>query len=134
MIQRIAYQGNQNYRITKEQIDLLESIGMVFEGIFEKRWMERYNLAKAYYEHYGNLDIPQKFRTKNGYEYDEAGTALGAWIAKQRSAYQENPNCKITEGRIALLESIGMTWSIKNNRSEEVIEKPKTYKLVHGKK
>ena len=39
-----------------------------------------YNLAKAYYEHHGNLEIPARFKTINGYEYDENGINLGYWI------------------------------------------------------
>ena len=29
-------------------------------------WMEKYNLAKVYFEHYDNLEIPKFFKTING--------------------------------------------------------------------
>ena len=43
-----------------------------------------YELAKAYYEHHGNLEIPMKFKTINGYEPEENGVNLGTWIYTQR--------------------------------------------------
>ena len=43
-------------------------------------WEDKYNLAKVYYETYGNLEIPVSFKTFNGKDYDENGYALGIWI------------------------------------------------------
>ena len=71
---------------------------------------KKYELAKAYYEHYGNLEMPQRFKTVNGYEYDENGVALGIWIATQRKAYKGQGTNKITEEQIKLLNQIGMKW------------------------
>ena len=31
----------------------------------DSKWEKWYNLAKNYYEHYGSLDIPESFKTKN---------------------------------------------------------------------
>ena len=61
---------------------------MIF-NIHDSKWMKNYNLAKAYYEHHGNLEMPESFKTLNGYEYDENGIALGEWISNQRKAYKE---------------------------------------------
>ena len=91
------------------------------------QWMERYNLAKAYYEHYGNLEVLQKFKTKNGYDYDENGINLGNWISTQQKAYKGVGTSKITEKQIKLLEDIGMVWfrDTTNNRlqQEEITSK-----------
>lgn len=43
-------------------------------------WEQRYLLAKTYYMKYGNLEIPNKFKTMNGIDYSEYGHALGAWL------------------------------------------------------
>ena len=51
-------------------------------------WNKKYNLAKAYYEHYGNSEIPAGYKTINGYEPDENGIALGNWLTNQKSAYK----------------------------------------------
>ena len=48
-------------------------------------WDEMYELAKKYYEKHANLEVSQKFKTNNGYEYDENGKVnLGQWINRQR--------------------------------------------------
>ncbi|MCI5967327.1 MAG: helicase associated domain-containing protein, partial [Tenericutes bacterium] len=94
-----------------------------------KLWMDKYNLAKIYYEHYSNLEIPQTFKTVNGYEYDENGIALGTWVTTQRKAYKGKGSYKITENQIHLLEEIGMKWFseiVDSNLQQELITDEKT--------
>ena len=67
-----------------------------------KKWMKNYKLAKIYYDHYGNLEIPQNFKTTNGYEYDEEGINLGDWISTQRRAYKGQVKNKLTEEQIEI--------------------------------
>ena len=123
--QRQAYKGQGTQKITPTQIKLLEEIGMRFETANRNKiWIEKYNLAKAYFEHYGNLEIPTVFKTTNGQEYDENGIALGQWIANQRNAYKGTCRQKITPDQIKLLEEIGMKWfnnSIDNKFQKELI-------------
>ena len=123
--QRTAYKGDSTNKITPTQIKLLEEIGMSFyTANRNKIWIEKYNLAKAYFEHYGNLEIPTVFKTTNGHEYDENGIALGQWIANQRNAYKGTCRQKITPDQIKLLEEIGMKWfnnSIDNKFQKELI-------------
>ena len=117
--QRQAFKGNSGYKISKEQIELLKEIGMRFETNYkEEEWNKKYELAKAYYEHYGNLEIPQSFKTKNGYEYDENGVALGKWINTQRDAFKGNGRYKISKEQIKLLKEIGMRFETKNYGEE----------------
>ena len=109
--QRQAYKGIGTIKITKEQIELLNQIGMRWDNIDNmQEWMEKYNLAKSYYEHHNNLEIPQSFKTKNGYEYDENGVSLGHWIFNQRKAYKGMGTSKLTKEQIELLNQIGMRW------------------------
>ena len=123
--QRTAYKGDSTNKITPTQIKLLEEIGMRFETANRNKiWIEKYNLAKAYFEHYGNLEIPTVFKTTNGHEYNENGIALGQWIANQRNAYKGTCRQKITPDQIKLLEEIGMKWfnnSIDNKFQKELI-------------
>ena len=67
-----------------------------------KKWMKNYKLANSYYVHHGNLEIPQNFKTKNGYEYDDEGINLGDWISTQRRAYEGQVKNKLTEEQIEI--------------------------------
>ncbi len=87
--------------LSKEQQELLLSIG--YENTREKAWQEYYKLAKRYYEYHGNLEIPYSFKTINGYEYNETGINLGAWVVAQRANY-----FKLSKEKQELLESIGI--------------------------
>jgi len=104
---------------------LLSKIGMRFETKNSTlSWKEMYEYAKIYYEHYNNLQVPAKFRTNDGYTYEENGKiTLGRWIADQRRrASQESE-----KGH--LLTEIGMRFETKNNTLswEEMYEYAKIY-------
>ena len=84
---------------------------MRFEISFHNdQWNKKYELAKAYYNYNGNLEIPVKFKTANGIDYDKNGVSLGIWIACQHTAYNGKGTNKITQEQIKLLEEIGMKW------------------------
>ena len=93
----------------------------------EEEWNKKYKLAKVYYEHYGNLEIPIKFKTINGYEYDENGASLGMWISTQKQSFKGQANNKLDEKQIKLLNQIGMKWFSDNIdikfQKEEINEK-----------
>lgn len=131
--QRMAYKGKGHLKITKEQIRLLEKIEMVLDVQYNN-WLKNYNLAKSYYQHNGNLQIPENFKTINGYEYDEKGIKLGIWIKNQRKAYKGQGTCKITDNQIKLLEEIKMVWfsnsSDQKLQSEIINERNKTKKQI----
>ena len=78
-----------------------------------------YNLARNYYEHYGNLNVPKRFKTSDGITYDKKGVNLGYWISMQRFWYN-----KMVPQRKEKLEKIGF---IKNTL---VYNWPKSYELV----
>ena len=108
-----------------EQGHLLTEIGMRFET---KRntlsWEETYEYAKIYYEHYNNLEVPQKFRTNDGYTYEEDGKiGLGNWISSQRRVTSKESE------KGYLLTKIGMCFETKNSTLswEEMYEYAKIY-------
>lgn len=105
----------RNCKLSNERIEMLKNIGLIFYDSNEEAWMKNYNLAKIYYKHHGNLEIPQKFKTINGYEFDEKGIALGSWICNQRQSYKDKGFGKITEEQIKLLNSIGMRFETNLN-------------------
>ena len=133
--QRQAYKNQGINKITEDKIELLKQIGMRFETKNrEEEWNKKYELAKAYYEHYGDLEVPVRFKTKNGYEYDEDGVALGMWISNQRRAYKNQGINKITEEEIELLKQIGMRFKTNKNEEEwnKKYELAKAYYEYHG--
>ncbi len=104
--QRQYYKGVGG-KLTSEQIELLNQIGMIWERM--DIWLKKYELAKKYYEYHGNLEIPRKFKTLNGYTYDKKGVNLGVWLVVQRQYYQDI-ECKLTSEQINLLNQIGIRW------------------------
>ena len=56
------------------------------------------------------IQIPIKFKTINGYEYDENGISLGMWISTQKQSFKGQTNNKLDEKQIKLLNQIGMKW------------------------
>lgn len=130
-LQRQAYQNN--HQLKEEQIEKLKNIGMRFEIRNKKEaWYQKYTLAKAYYDHYGNSNIPYDFKTKNGYEEDANGIALGTWMAAQRQAYQE-PS-KLNKERKEKLEQLGIAFTIKTNKMtwDDKYQLAKNYYHYHG--
>ena len=66
-------------------------------------WEVRYELAKAYYEEYGNLNIPSKYRAE--------GIWLAKWVNEQKQVYAGKRKGKtLREDQVRRLEAIGMEW------------------------
>lgn len=86
-------------KISKEKIQLLENIGMVW-SIFDIQWNGYYELAYEYYKSHGDLLVPLRYKTSDNKE-------LGSWISHQRISYKSG---KLTDNRIEMLEQIGMSW------------------------
>ena len=74
----------------------------------KKTILEAYELAKKYYNKYGNLKIKYNFNTNDGINYLEDGYSLGYWIVNQRRKYKLG---RLSQKEIDLLNDIGMIWS-----------------------
>mmetsp|Transcript_14690 Transcript_14690/g.22430 ORF Transcript_14690/g.22430 Transcript_14690/m.22430 type:complete len:291 (-) Transcript_14690:432-1304(-) len=98
------YQRGKESTMTQERIDLLNSIGFVWnqqETLWESRFKELVDFKKKY----GNCDVP--------YNYEE-NPKLANWVKIQRRQYvlyQANSASNITFERIKKLEKLGFTWS-----------------------
>ena len=115
-------------KLNKEQIELLEKIGMRFSlDKFEKEWMNKYGLAEAYFKKNNNLEIPRSFKTLDGITYDENGYKLGVWVSIQRQSYKMG---KLSKERIELLDKIGMVWEIRK-KTEEKVELCEKYQIPY---
>ena len=85
--------------LTDEQIARLDSLGMAWEGKFEKAWDRGLAEAKAYFAEHGDLDVPATYVSSSGYR-------LGKWI----STCREKGRGKHSEQRLKQLDEIGMVW------------------------
>ena len=108
------FKQRQNVPQKSEQRHLLTEIGMRFETKNNAlSWEEMYEYAKIYYEHYNNLEVPVKFRTNDGYTYEEKGKIrLGQWISNQRH------NISQKSEKIQALDEIKMNWNLKIQKEE----------------
>ncbi len=116
---RIIHLNDTSFDIDMINEDLFSTLKYMNDRL-SMTWDNKYELAKIYYEHYGNLKIPQTFKTTNGIDYDENGIALGTWISTHRLAYQGKYKSKITEEQIKKLEQIGHKWYLTDNKDKKV--------------
>ena len=121
--ERQVIKGYAEGLLTKERIEKLNSIGMIWDHN-ENAWNETYELAKKYYEEHGDLKVPLRYET-------EAGVKLGAWICSQRIAYKYEKEY-MTPERINKLEEIGMIWNNLDNKWNEMYNLAKEYYEEHG--
>jgi len=92
--------------MSEEKTVRLESIGMKWDSQIMRNWLDKYRLAKEYYETHGDLNIKVKYIAPDG-------TKLGTWISTQRNHYLKGV---LTNEQIELLEKIGMVWNRDDSR------------------
>lgn len=97
--QKAIRKGTIVGKLTEDQIQKLDSIGMIWDSL-DYFWEQNFRLAKEYYLTYGNLDIPTNYKSTDGKH-------LGNWILRQRQLYKSN---SLTDEQIKKLDSIGMDW------------------------
>lgn len=98
-------------KLTDEQVERLNRIGMYWGNRNDRQWNEGYQEAKRYFDAHGNLNVPADYVSPGGYN-------LGNWVKRQRYTRQ-NPekSCAVlTEERIAKLDTIGMRWEKADSR------------------
>ena len=95
--------------LTKEQIQLLDELGMVWESRVGRAWETGYQELVKYYEEYGNVDVLSRYVTEDGYP-------LGKFVANQRQAWKNSRLEKGIGGRRLLpererrLNELGFLW------------------------
>ena len=96
-------------KLTEEQIERLNRIGMYWGNRNDRQWNQGYQEAKRYFEAHGDLKVPVNYVSPEGY-------ALGKWVKRQRYTSQnpEKSGAVLTEERIAKLDAIGMRWDKSN--------------------
>ena len=119
--QRKTMKGQGNRKdLTEEQIEKLESIGMVWDK-FKEQWDETYAIAKAYYVENDSLEglKDKKLNDKNIY----------LWLGDQIKSYNKGT---LSEERTQLLEQIGVVWNKNEARWQEMYDLAKKYYEENG--
>ena len=114
---------------TFELIDKVTDCKVLFnelEGTLSASWDLMYEQAKIYYEQNGNIDIPKRYFTPEGY-------SLGIWLQTQRRVYNKQVNGILTQVQIDKLTELGMRWESKSDITwEKYYEAAKIYYQKNG--
>lgn len=106
-------------KLTREQVESLNEIGMLWSPKFDRAWEKGYAYAKAYYETHGDLKVSSTYKEQDGYR-------LGAWISNQRDRKE-----RLSVPRKERLDEIGMIWE-KTDSWEVRYALAKAYYMEHG--
>ena len=120
--QRRVRAGQISGNLTEQQIARLDSVGMEWENRNDAAWQRGLEEAKKFQEQFGNLLVPAKYKTKDGY-------LLGSWIVNAR---QNRMFGRLSEEQIAQLDVLGMTWDVFDIRWEQGYALAATYAQEHG--
>ncbi|MBQ9806472.1 MAG: Helicase associated domain protein, partial [Clostridia bacterium] len=89
-------------------------------------WDLMYKAAKKYYEENGDLDVPKRYVTAEGF-------TLGSWINTQRLVHEGKTNGILTDSQVEKLNAIGMRWeSVRDLAWEKNYAAAKAYFDEHG--
>ena len=87
---------NEKNKLSKDKIQKLESIGMVW-NVHQNKWYSNYELLEDYYVKNGNILVP--------FDYEYNGVRLGEWLKRQMGNRE-----KLNDEQILLLEKLGIIW------------------------
>ena len=125
------FQGRENeivhehFRILDEVQDSIALFTRLNDTLTAS-WELMYTYAKQYYAIHGNLEVPLKYKTDDGY-------SLGTWLFTQRKVYVGEQYGTLGEERIRKLNAIGMVWGSYRDLSwERYLEEAGKYAKAHG--
>ena len=93
---------NEHFNVIDEVRDCRELFQQL-DDTLTTSWDVMYDQAKKYYDLNGNLNVPRRYKTPEGY-------SLGSWVFTQRKVYHGEQFGVLGQERIARLNAIGMIW------------------------
>lgn len=130
-IQYYRSHGGEGFVVneTFELVDKVADCKALFdelEGTLSASWDLMYEQAKAYHALYGDLDVPKRYFTPEGY-------SLGLWILTQRRVYNGTVNGNLTQVQIDKLNALDMRWDSASDVAwEKYYSAAKLYYGKHG--
>ena len=116
---------NESFELIDKVADC-KSLFDELEGTLSASWDLMYEQAKLYYEQYGNIDIPKRYFTAEGY-------SLGLWLQTQCRVYNGQVNGTLMQVQIDKLNELGMRWEFKSDLTwEKYYESAKNYYENNG--
>ncbi|MBD9190867.1 MAG: helicase [Catenibacterium mitsuokai] len=115
---------NEKFKI----IDEVRNCRELFEKLNDAltaTWDMYYASAKQYYKENGNLEVPARYITEEGY-------ALGSWLNNQKAIRKGTIVGKLTENQIQKLDDIGMIWDSLDYFWEQNFKLAREYYLTYG--
>ena len=139
--QRQAKKGHGARSWDNDKEKKLNQIGMIWEKN-EQSWNEMYDIAKKYYEQYGDLDVARSCRVieergkiivlkKEDLKYN-AAIRLGEWLNSQRRAKKGHGTCSWDNEREEKLNQIEMIWDKSGPSWNEMYDIAKKYYEQYG--
>lgn len=116
---------NEHFRIFDEVRDCMELFEKLRDSL-SASWELMYHHAKKYAQENGDLDVPKRHVTAEGY-------SLGTWLQTQRLVRAGKTPGILTEDQVKLLDDIGMRWeSFRDMAWERYYAAAKQYYAEHG--
>ena len=123
--QRSIRAGKRAGALTAEQIRRLDAIGMSWLDLGEERWNRNFRALRAYYERFGDLDVPVDYVTSDGIK-------LGALVKNMRFKRDTKYRRCLTPERIEMLDAMGMIWDLDEYRWQQNYAAARAYFAEHG--
>ena len=121
--QRSIRGGREKYgSLTPQQIERLDSIGMVWETRAEAAWARGLEAAKRYRQIHGDLNVPAGYK-------DETGFALSNWLKNTKARQRDG---SLDAKQTAALEELGVVWNAIDARWEHFYAEAAAYWEQNG--
>ena len=115
----------EHFKVVDEVRDCIALFDKLNETLTAS-WDLMYEQAKKYYHENGNLDVPKRYVTSDGF-------TLGTWITTQRLVHEGKRKGILTDDRVKKLEAIGMRWeSVRDISWEKNYAAAKAYYEEYG--
>ena len=116
---------HEHFKVTGELQNCVALFGKLEETL-TANWDLMYQHARKYYQMHGNLQVPVRYQTEEGY-------GLGRWLLTQRKVRAGEKYGVLGVDRIQKLDQIGMIWGSYRDLSwERYFAEARNYYEEHG--